>query len=343
MKALQLSPGETTPRLVDVSQPEPGPGQVLMRVGGAGACHSDLHLMEGLAALMGQDAFTLGHENAGWIEALGPGVAGFEVGQPVAVYGPWGCGVCRTCRQGNENYCETGSLTKGGGGGLGIDGGMAEYLLVPSPRLLVPLDKLAPWQAAPLTDAALTPYHAVKRSLPRLVPGSAAVVIGAGGLGHMAVQILKALTPAKVIVVDARAEALELATSLGADKTVLTSDKTVEEVRGLTNGRGAELVLDLVGSSDTLPVAAGSGCLLGDVTLVGLGMGTVPFGFMTQPYECSLTATYWGGIIELMEVIALAEAGMLEAHIERFPLDQAVEAYDRMREGRLQGRAVIVP
>jgi len=157
------------------------------------------------------------------------------------------------------------------------------------------------------------------------------------------VQILKALTPAKVIVVDARAEALELATSLGADKTVLTSDKTVEEVRGLTNGRGAELVLDLVGSSDTLPVAAGSGCLLGDVTLVGLGMGTVPFGFMTQPYECSLTATYWGGIIELMEVIALAEAGMLEAHIERFPLDQAVEAYDRMREGRLQGRAVIVP
>ena len=141
--------------------------------------------------------FTLGHENAGWVEKLGPGVAGYSVGDPVLVYGPWGCGHCMNCRMGMENYCE--NIAEARPGGLGSDGGMAQYLLVPSTRLLIPLGSLNPSEAAPLTDAALTSYHAVKRSLHLLGPGSTAVVIGVGGLGQMAVQLLRTLSGAAKI------------------------------------------------------------------------------------------------------------------------------------------------
>ena len=162
--------------------------------------------------------FTLGHENAGWVHALGAGVTGLEVGEPVAVYGAWGCGHCIRCRQGMENYCVN-AATAGASGGLGRDGGMASYLLVPAARLVVPLGDLDPVAAAPLTDAGLTPYHAIRRSLPKLVPGSTAVAIGVGGLGHMGVQLLAAMTAATVIAVDQRPEALELARAGGADVT----------------------------------------------------------------------------------------------------------------------------
>ena len=135
--------------------------------------------------------FTLGHENAGWVETMGPGATGFAPGDPVIVYGPWGCGLCMNCRQGMENYCQTPGKPSPGGLG-GTDGGMAEYLLVPSTRYLIPLGDLDPREAAPLTDAGLTSYHAVKRSVHLLGPGSTAVVIGAGGLGQMAIQVLNA-------------------------------------------------------------------------------------------------------------------------------------------------------
>src|SRR5690606_32232660 len=163
------------------------PGEVLIKVGGAGACHSDVHLMDEFDAgvVPWNPPFTLGHENAGWVETLGAGVTGLEVGQPVAVYGPWGCGTCSRCLLGVETYCENvmAAPVPGGGGGLGLDGGMAEYMLVKSSRFLVPLpDGLDPVHAAPLTDAGLTPYHAIKRSLPLLTPDSTAVVIGVGGL-----------------------------------------------------------------------------------------------------------------------------------------------------------------
>ena len=167
--------------------------------------------------------------------------------RPVAVYGPWGCGRCRACRLSAENYCEHQAEIGAFGGGLGLDGGMAEYMLVPHARLLLPLGDLDPRDAAPLSDAALTPYHAIKRSLHLLVPGSTAVVIGVGGLGHMAVQILRALTPAQVIAVDSSAEKLALAREIGADETVEPGDEAAARIRELTAGRGAELVLDDVG------------------------------------------------------------------------------------------------
>ena len=198
MQAFQLVAPQQPPELRVVPVPEPGPGQVLVKVGGAGACHSDLHLMEAPAERLGRVPFTLGHENAGWVEKLGPGATGFAPGDPVLVYGPWGCGTCANCRLGMENYCEaTGGL---GGGLAGNDGGMAPYLLVPATRFLIPLGSLDPREAAPLTDAALTSYHAVKRSLHLLGPGSTAVVIGAGGLGQMAIQILRALSSSTTVV-----------------------------------------------------------------------------------------------------------------------------------------------
>src|SRR6202047_4326484 len=211
MKAFQLTGWQKPPELREVPVPEPGPGQVLLKIGGAGACHSDLHLMEAPEGPKPfKIPFTLGHENAGWVEKLGSGATGFAVGDPVIVYGPWGCGICANCRVGMENYCEDSAQAIPGG--LGRDGGMANYMVVPSTRFLLPLGKLDPRDAAPLTDAALTSYHAVKRSIHLLGPGSTAVVIGTGGLGQMAIQVLKALNGAtKIIAVDTAVDKLEIA------------------------------------------------------------------------------------------------------------------------------------
>jgi alcohol dehydrogenase, propanol-preferring len=345
MKAYQLTAWQHPAELRDVDVPEPGPGEVLVRIGGAGACHSDLHLMEWPEGLMPFELpFTLGHENAGWVAALGAGVTGIEEGEAVAVYGPWGCGRCRACRQSMENYCERQAEIGAFGGGLGRDGGMAEYLLVPAPRLLLPLGDLDPREAAPLSDAALTPYHAIKRALPLLHPGSTAVVIGVGGLGHLAVQILRALTSARIVAVDVNPEHLRVAQEVGADVALPSGEDTAAEIRELTGGLGAELVLDVVGSDDTMALAAAVSRMDGQLTVLGLAGGTLAWTAMgTLPFACELTCTYWGSAIELMEVLELARAGRIRAHVQRFALEDAGEAYAAMREGRLEGRAVVCP
>jgi alcohol dehydrogenase, propanol-preferring len=348
MKALRLAAWKSDPVLEDLPVPEPGPGQVLVQVGGAGACHSDLHLMHEFEPdlLPWTPPFTLGHENAGWVHTLGAGVTDVEPGQPVAVVGAWGCGVCAHCRAGLETYCERPDLAPvpAGGGGLGLDGGMAEYLLVPSSRHLVPLpDGLEPRDAAPLTDAALTPYHAVRRSLGKLVPGSTALVIGAGGLGHLGVQVLKALTAARVVVVDPRESARQLALDSGADTALTPDTGTAAEVRELTHGVGADVVLDFVGSDDTLQLGAQTVRQLGDLTVVGIAGGCLPFSFFALPYEVSLQTTYWGNRSELVEVLDLGARGLLRAHLTHFTLDEAPEVYARLARGEIDGRAVVVP
>ncbi|MFL5344921.1 MAG: NAD(P)-dependent alcohol dehydrogenase [Hyalangium sp.] len=343
-KAYQLVEWQQPPELREVDVREPGPGEVLLKVGGAGACHSDLTIMGMPPGFMPYTLpFTLGHEAAGWVEAVGAGVTGFERGQPVLVYGPWGCGRCKPCRQGGENHCERVIELRSHGGGLGRDGSMAHYLLVPSSRLLVPLGSLDPRDWAPLVDAALTPYHAIKRALPLLVPGSTAVVIGVGGLGQMAVQLLRALSPARIIAVDTSADKLARAKELGADDVVRTDERAAEHIRQLTHGLGAELVLDIVGVDSTLKLAAGVARARGQLTLIGLGGGVLPFHFFGVPTECQVVAPYWGTIPELMEVLELAQAGRLRMTVERFPLEQVDEAYRRMREGTLKGRAIITP
>jgi alcohol dehydrogenase, propanol-preferring len=346
MKAFQFVEWQKPGELREVPVPEPGPGQVLVKIGGAGACHSDLHILEMEKPKGGNFKLplTLGHENAGWVEKLGPGTTGFAKGDPVIVYGPWGCGLCMNCRMGMENYCEKpGGPTSGGLNG-GYDGGMANYLLVPALRFLVPLGTLDPRDAAPLTDAALTGYHAIQRSRHLLGPGSTAVVIGAGGIGQMAIQILKALSAATTIVaVDTSVDKLEIAKKMGADEVLLSGDKAVSRIKDMTRGQGAEVVLDLVGVNPTLQMAAQVSRVLGHLTIVGLGGGALPVNFHSPQKECSVAAPFWGTIPELLEVISLAQAGKIKMLVEHFPLERAGEAYHLLHGGKIQGRAVITP
>jgi alcohol dehydrogenase, propanol-preferring len=343
MKAFQLVEWQKPCELREVSIPEPGPGQVLIKIGGAGACHSDLHLMEAAAGTKPVKLpFTFGHENAGWVEKLGSGATGFAVGDPVIVYGPWGCGLCANCRLGMENYCSNPANERPGG--LGRNGGMANYMVVPSTRFLLPLGTLDPREAAPLTDAALTSYHAVKRSIHLLGPGSTAVVIGAGGLGQMAIQVLKALTSAAIVVaVDTSPAKLETAKKMGADEVLPSGDGAVKRIKEITRGQGANLVLDMVGVKPTLETAAQISRVLGHVTIVGLGSGALPVNFHSPAKECSVAAPYWGSIPELMEVVSLAQAGKIKMLVEQFPLEKASEAYHLLHDGKIQGRAVILP
>jgi alcohol dehydrogenase, propanol-preferring len=342
MKAIRLTAWERPAELVDIQTPEPGPGEVLVRVGGAGLCHSDLHLMHWEAgALPYTLPFTLGHEVAGTVAALGPGADGIEPGEPVLVYGPWGCGRCAACSVGAEHLCE--GERQGRGAGLGRDGGLAEYMVVPSPRLTVPLDGLDPVAAAPLADAALTPYHAISRGLDLLGPGASAVVIGVGGLGHVAVQLLKAISAARVVAVDRRDEALDLATHSGADAVLNASGLTAGDLRRVAGGRGAALVLDCVGSDDTLALAAGAVRPGGHVSVLGLAGGTFPMRFGSVPLETSVIFSNWGTRAELAEVVALARSGAITIEVERVPLADVPAAYERLAASHNRGRLVAVP
>jgi len=345
MQAIQLTTWHEEAKLVELAEPTPGPGQIVLKIGGAGACHSDLHIMHGIKGAPSPMPlpFVLGHENAGWVHSLGEGVTSFEVGQAVAVHGAWGCGSCARCLDGLENYCE-GHAGLGFGPGLGIDGGMAEFMVVADARHLVALpENLTPAEAAPLTDAGLTPYHAVARSLSKLGPTSTAVVIGVGGLGHMAVQIIKALSAATVIVIDTKRQALELGLSCGADVAIDAGDEAAAQVRAATGGRGADVVLDFVGLDDTLAMAARCIRPLGDLTLVGVAGGSLDFSFMKIPYEVSVQSVYWGTRSELVDVLALAARGLIKAESTTYSLADAPQAYRDLEAGTVAGRAVIVP
>jgi propanol-preferring alcohol dehydrogenase len=343
MRAVQLVRWQAEPELREVEVPEPGPGEVLVKVAAAGLCHSDLHVIDWPEGTLAWELpFTLGHENAGTVAALGPGASGFEEGDAVLVYGPWGCGTCRQCVRGSENLCPHGA-GRGRGCGLGFDGGLAEYVVVPSPRLLVPIGDLDPVRTAPLTDAALTPYHAIAGELERLRPGSSVVVIGVGGLGHVAVQLLRELTPARIVAVDLRETARDVALRAGAHAALDGNELRAADVRAETGGAGAALALDFVGSDDTLRLAASVLESGGVVSVVGYGGGTFPMEFGAAPLEWSLRKPTWGTIPELHEVVALARAGVLEIEVEQLGLDEAVDGYRRLRNGDVVGRAVVVP
>jgi propanol-preferring alcohol dehydrogenase len=340
MHAFRLIAPHTT-GLVTMPQPEAGPGEVLVGIGAAGVCHSDLHIIDAPDALGMPIPLTLGHENAGWVEALGPGVTGFGVGEPVAIYGIVGCGACFACLAGRDNECRR---IPPGGIGLSRDGGMAEFVTVPA-RQLIPIGDLDLAQAAPLTDAGLTPYHAINVVRRNLRPSSTCVVIGVGGLGHLAVQILAATTASRIVAGDVRDEALRLARDIGAHETVRSDQDAVATIRELVGPApgGADVVLDFVGSAATVDLARAVVTAGGDIAIVGLAGGALPVGFGTLPFEVRVSVPFWGTRAELAEVIALARAGRIRAHVERFSLEDAPRAYDALRAGRLEGRAVVMP
>lgn len=343
MKALQYREIGRPPEVVDVADPTVGPGQVLLRVTAAGACHSDVFITSRPAEqyVFGPLPLTLGHECAGVVAEVGPGVDGVAVDEAVLVYGPWGCGTCRNCAQGKENYC----LRRGGPRPPGIagPGAMAEFLLVDDPRHLVPLGDLDPVAHVALTDAGLTPYHAVKRSLPRLGAGSVAVVIGVGGLGHVAVQVLRALSGAVVVAVDVTEEKLELAREVGAHHTLLSDRGAARAVRELTDGLGADAVFDFVGGEATLALAARVAAIEAEVSIVGVGEAALPVRVGSPAHDVAVRAPYWGSRAELLEVVALARRGQLHVETETFSLEEAPVAYDRLTRGLVRGRAVVLP
>ncbi|MGD0375793.1 MAG: NAD(P)-dependent alcohol dehydrogenase [Streptosporangiaceae bacterium] len=337
--------GQHKAELTEIPIPDPRPGDVLVRVGASGACHSDLGILVAPPGAF-PTPLTLGHEVAGYVESLGPGVSRWEVGEPVVVHALLGCGHCRACVLGLENQCR---VVEFDGLGLTRDGGMADYVVVPETHLVRTRD-LDLTQAAPLADAGLTAYHAIALCRDALRPGTHCVVIGIGGLGHMAVQILVATSAASVIAVDIDGGALELAARLGATHAVQSGPDAVDHIREIVGPapEGADVVFDFVGVTATLDIARSVVSPGGCLALVGLGQGELTFRptpgnpLNPIPLETSALVPYWGNHQELVEVVALSRAGHIKAETQIFPLAEVAEAYEKLDRGEVRGRAVMV-
>jgi D-arabinose 1-dehydrogenase-like Zn-dependent alcohol dehydrogenase len=329
--------------LKDVPTPSPRqPDDVVVRIAGAGVCRTDLHILDDVAPLQPapNPPFTLGHENAGWIEAVGSSVTGFRTGDPVILHPGRACGLCEACRQGNDMYCPTIRFP----GVDGSDGGYAEYVLT-SVRALVPLPpETDPAPLAPFADAGITAYHAVKRIRSLTYPGCVTAVIGIGGLGHFGVQLLKAMTPSQVVALDARPERLEFAKRLGADHAFSARDpEVVDRVRGVTGGQGADIVLDFVAEESTPELGLTLLRRGGTYSIVGYG-GTVTNRTVDMIVrELRILGNFVGTYRDLVELMELNRQGRVRISMERYPLAEAERAIDDLRHGRILGRAVLVP
>lgn len=245
MKAVQVVGYGRNLELAEVPEPEiTGPYDVIVRIGGAGVCRTDIHILEGQWAQKSGVTlpYTIGHENAGWVHAVGSAVTNVSEGDKVIVHPLITCGLCRACRAGDDVHCENNLFP-----GIDTAGGYAEYLRTSARSVVRIDDSLEPADVAALADAGLTAYHAAAKAARRLRPGDRCVVIGAGGLGHIGVQVLKAITAAEIVVVDRNPDAVDLAVSIGADQGVVADGGQVDRVRELTGGHGAETVIDFVG------------------------------------------------------------------------------------------------
>lgn len=303
--------------LEDWPDPTPAGDEVVVRIAGAGVCHTDVHVQDGLLEV--PLPLVLGHEIAGVAEPHGP----------VLVFGSWGDGTCAFCARGDDPLCPAAAEP-----GLARHGGYAEALVVPSARFLVPLAGLDPVRAAPLADAGVTPYRAVRRAQPWLADGGLAVVLGTGGLGQFAVQYLKRLPAVRVVAVDSSADKRSIARDLGADDVAAPDDELPR----------ARVVVDIVGSDESLAQAARTVERGGLVVQVGEAGGRLPFGFAADvPWEATFTTSVWGSLRDLRAVVELAQAGEVRWHVEAVPLDRADEALDRVRRGDVAGRLVLTP
>jgi alcohol dehydrogenase, propanol-preferring len=346
MRALQLvEPGVLA--IQNAPVPEVGPHDVLLKVRGAGLCHSDIHIRH-LPVELFPLPLTLGHETAGSVVSVGQEVTGWTEGDNALVHLIWACGQCNACARGDDNVCEAaGRMAQPPTPGLGPAGGMAEYMAVPA-RYLVPLEDLDPTTAAPLADAAMTPYHAIRNSSRALRPGSTAVVVGVGGLGHVAVQLLRALTGARIVAVDICGERLEAASSHGADVSVTADDATVTAILDMTEGRGADAIFDFVGTQATTDLSVATIAPDGIYQLVGIAGGQPRIAAEPRmgdgwPYGAAVRTSYGGTKSDLVECVALAQSGRIAIDVERFSLEDGIEAFDRLEAGTINGRAVLIP
>jgi NAD+-dependent secondary alcohol dehydrogenase Adh1 len=341
VKAVRLHAFHQQPMIDEVPEPKiTGPLDVIVKIGGAGVCRTDLHIIDGQwdAAMGTPLPYILGHENAGWVHEIGSAVTSVAVGDTVILHPTATCGLCRACRAGQDMQCTNSSFP-----GLSTDGGMAEYLLT-SARSCVKLDpETRPQDVAALADAGSTAYHAVRKAIPLLYPGTTCVVIGAGGLGHIGIQCLAALTATRIIVVDRNPDALKLAEQLGAQHTVVADGSQVQAVLDLTGGAGAEVVLDFVAEQGAENDGWAMTRPAGSYYVIGYG-GTLHIPTLDIiSTERNIIGNIVGTYNELAELMVLAQAGQVTLHTRTYPLDHAVEAIGDLDAGRVRGRAILVP
>ncbi|MCF6743481.1 NAD(P)-dependent alcohol dehydrogenase [Blastococcus sp. KM273128] len=341
MKAVRVHAYHEDPNIDDIPEPQlRGPLDVIVKIGGAGVCRTDLHILEGQwAELQNPDLpYVIGHENAGWVHAVGEGVTNVAVGDTVILHPQPSCGLCAACRAGRDMQCANAFFP----GLSNDDGGMAEYLRTTA-RACVKLDPSTnPADVAALADAGITAYHAVRKALPLLHPGTTAVVQGAGGLGHIGVQCLAALTGARIVVVDRNPDALELARQIGADETVVADGDQVRAVQELTGG-GADVVFDFVAEQGAEMDGWRMTGPAGSLYVIGYGgelrIPTLEFVAGEKNVVGNIVGTY----IDLAELMVLAQAGKVTLHTQQYPLDRAVDAIRDLDAGKVRGRAILVP
>jgi alcohol dehydrogenase, propanol-preferring len=339
MTAYRLQAWGRPAEFTEVDVPHPGPGEVLLKMAAVGLCGSDIHMFHAPAGALPFDPpFTLGHENAGVVVGCGTGVSGLKEGMAVLASSVNSCGYCEMCLQGRDEYCSRSvSMSTRG---IGIDGGLADYLVVPQ-HSLITLQKLPPAAAAPLADAGGTSYHAVSFAREVLVPGSTALVIGAGGLGSFAIQYLRLLCAARIIAVDKNSTRLAYSQRMGSHDTLEAGADNVEEIKALTDGRGVDAVLDFVGTDASMLLAAAVARPLGRIVICGMSAGTLAVAWGRLAPGCQVMLSIGFSLKELREVVALAEQKRLIVDTEEFPFSRTPEAYGRLERGELQGRAVV--
>ena len=341
MKAVRLHEFHQSPVVDDVPEPRiGGPLDVIVKIGGAGVCRTDLHIMEGQwdERMHTPLPYILGHENAGWVHEVGAGVTNVQPGDTVILHPLVTDGLCHACRAGDDMHCENAAFP-----GLSRDGGMAEYLLT-SARACIKLNpSTRPQDVAALADAGITAYHAVRKAIPLLYPGTTAVVIGAGGLGHIGIQCLATLTATNIIVIDANPEALKLASELGAQHTVVADGSQREAVADLTGGKGANVVFDFVAEQGVEADAWAMTGEAGSCFVIGYG-GTLHIPTLDIiSTERNITGNIVGTYNDLAELMVLAQGGKVTLHTRVYPLDAAADALADLDAVRVRGRAILVP
>jgi NAD+-dependent secondary alcohol dehydrogenase Adh1 len=341
MKAARLHAYHEQLKVEQIDEPKvQGPFDVIVRIGAAGLCRTDLHIQEGQWAEKSgvKLPYTPGHENAGWIHEVGSAVTNVEVGDTVIVHPFISCGLCLPCRRGDDMHCLNGSFP-----GIDRDGGFADFLQT-SARSVVKLDPdLEPKDIAALADAGLTAIHAVKRALPVLGPGTRAVVIGAGGLGHIGIQCLRAMTAAEIIVIDPSEKALALAGEVGADHTVKVDGSHVDTVKEMTDGLGAEAIIDFVGEKGAIEDGIEMVRDGGYYYVIGYGENINIPTIDVISREISFIGNLVGTYNDLQELMTLTAQGKVRLHTSTYPLDAINDAMADLDGGRLQGRGILVP
>ena len=341
MRAVQVVGYHQNLEMTEVPVPDAtGPFDVIVRIGGAGVCRTDLHILEGQWQEKSGVAlpYTIGHENAGWVHAVGSAVTNVAEGDKVIVHPLITCGLCRACRSGDDVHCESSAFP-----GISSNGGYAEYLKTSARSVVRLADSLDPAGVAALADAGLTAYHVAAKAARRLTPRDRCVVIGAGGLGHIGIQVLKALSPAELIVVDRNADAVKLAVSIGADHGIVAAGNQVEEVLQLTGGLGAEVVVDFVGEGGSTAEGIAMTRPAGDYHVVGYGenVNVPPIDIISA--EKNILGNLVGSYNDLQDLMALAARGAVTLHTQTYALDDFQSAIDDLNAGRVRGRAILVP